>query len=312
MSHACIGTGWTTGVDFCFRAGSLGSIGARVQRNKAAILASTALYVGFASAGEAASLPGHSWNGVYVGANLGYSWGKTDTSVNVLPFEHSPFFFSFPGGSSAARLEPNGVIGGGQIGYNWHFAPSWLAGIEADWQWSGQKRSGLSGFSIVTTDCTEPSCTLTNATDITAKLSWFGTVRGRVGVLSNNILFYGTGGIAYGRVSVSGANTFSTLDNEALTIAYSNVTPFSYSKTKVGWVGGFGIEGAFGLGNWTWKAEYLHMDLGSIGGGAFSVPATAPCDPCGTPVVNFNTTRFTDDIVRFGVNYRFGGIIFPL
>jgi hypothetical protein len=54
------------------------------------------------------------------------------------------------------------------------------------------------------------------------------------------------------------------------------------------------------------------MDLGSIGGGAFSVPATAPCDPCGTPVVNFNTTRFTDDIVRFGVNYRFGGIIFPL
>jgi outer membrane immunogenic protein len=80
----------------------------------------------------------------------------------------------------------------------------------------------------------------------------------------------------------------------------------------VGWVGGFGIEGAFGLGNWTWKAEYLHMDLGSIGGGAFSVPATAPCDPCGTPVVNFNTTRFTDDIVRFGVNYRFGGIIFPL
>lgn len=34
---------------------------------------------------------------------------------------------------------------------------------------------------------------------------WFGTVRGRLGYIWNNWLFYGTGGLAYGRLKYSAA-----------------------------------------------------------------------------------------------------------
>lgn len=274
-----------------------------MYRNKLAILASTALCVtsGFAQTADAAPPVPYSWTGFYVGGNLGYSWGKADTTAAVSPFSQvAPVVFNFPGGSSSTPVKPNGFIGGGQIGYNWQFAPSWLTGIEADWQWSGQKASKLGGFTGATTDCSSAICAFTNTTDITAKLSWFGTVRGRVGVVSNNMLFYGTGGLAYGKVLVSGTNTLSLNDvGNAITTTYS--TPFSYSKTKAGYVVGGGIEGAIGMSNWTWKVEYLHIDLGSIGGGSFgSVPVVTLSD------------KFTDEIFRIGINYRFAGTPFSL
>jgi outer membrane immunogenic protein len=271
-----------------------------VYRNKLAILASTALGVifGFAQTADAAPPAPYSWTGFYLGGNLGYSWGKADTTADVAPFTHgiifTPGYFVFPGGSSFLPLRPDGFIGGGQIGYNWQFAPAWLAGIEADWQWSGQKDSRLGIFSGSAIPCGYFSfCNFTNTTDITAKLSWFGTVRGRVGALWNNMLVYGTGGVAYGRVSVSGTNTFSFTDVAGpTTVTYS--TPFSYSRTKVGWTAGAGIEGVIRMSNWTWKVEYLHIDLGSIGGGSFG----------SVPVVTLNTGKFTDEIVRIGFNYR--------
>jgi len=280
----------------------LSQFGAFVYRNKLAILASTALCVtsGFAQTADAAPPVPYSWTGFYVGGNLGYSWGKPDTITAVSPFSQLAPAFSFPGGSSSTPLKPNGFIGGGQVGYNWQFAPRWLTGIEADWQWSGQKASKLGGFTGNTTACSSAICAFTNTADITAKLSWFGTVRGRVGVLSNNMLFYGTGGLAYGKVLVSGTNTLSLNDvGNAITTTYS--TPFSYSKTKEGYAVGGGIEGAIGTSNWTWKVEYLHIDLGSMSGGSFgSVPVVTLSD------------KFTDEIVRIGINYRFAATPFSL
>ena len=64
----------------------------------------------------AAPFSGYNWNGVYVGANLGYQWGKV---TNWGP-----------------STEPSGVMGGGQIGANWQFG-TWVLGLEADIQASG-------------------------------------------------------------------------------------------------------------------------------------------------------------------------------
>ena len=63
---------------------------------------------------------------------------------------------------------------------------------------------------------------------------------------------------------------------------------------------GGGIEAALG-GGWTGKVEYLHMDLGSVSG-TFTSTTTFPFR--GTFVA---TSRVTDEIMRVGVNYRFGG-----
>lgn len=57
-------------------------------------------------------------------------------------------------------------------------------------------------------------------------------------------------------------------------------------------VGG-GIEGLIGTGGWRWKAEFLHIDLGSVGGASFGG-------------VTINGGKFTDEILRVGLNFRFG------
>ena len=72
---------------------------------------------------------------------------------------------------------------------------------------------------------------------------------------------------------------------------------FSRSRTNVGWTVGAGVEGAaFWAPNWTWKVEYLYMDLGTDNLNNIN----------GTGLFVGNNIRFTDNIVRAGLNYRFG------
>src|ERR1043166_4472046 len=78
--------------------------------------------------------------------------------------------------------KPSGFDGGVQGGYNWQRGPV-VFGLEADIQASGA-----------------------NDTFAAWKFSnpWFGTVRGRVGYALNNVLFYGTGGLAFGELRAEG------------------------------------------------------------------------------------------------------------
>jgi outer membrane immunogenic protein len=272
-----------------------------MHRTKLAILASTALCLGFEFA-AAADLPvkarpmpyvADPWVGFYAGGNIGYSWGRTDAETTVGSFvQPDPFIFTFPGGSTSTDLKPNGIVGGLQAGYILRIAAQWLAGVEADFQWTGQKGSGLGHFSAFTSDCTSSDCAYRNTTDVTAKLSWFGTVRGTVGYEVYGLWFYGTFGVAYGKVSVSGANSLVLIDNVTASVVGNYTTLVSFSKTKVGLAGGAGIAGLIGTTGMTWKLEYLHIDLGSIGSASFN----------GVPAVAVNIGNFTDDIVRIGVN----------
>jgi hypothetical protein len=236
---------------------------------------------------------GDPWSGFYAGANLGYGTGNLRSSATVDAFTQlNPFLFAFPGGSSSMNERPSGIAGGVQLGYNWRLAAGWLAGVETDIQASGQKSSALGQFFGTTAVCTSLICTYTNTTDITARLSWFGTVRGRAGTELNGLWLYATGGLAYGQVSASGTDTFTVT---ALGIPTPAVytTPISYSVSKVGWVVGAGVEGRLGVGQWKWKMEYLHIDLGSIGARSFG----------SVPIVNIDNGRFTDEIARIGFNY---------
>jgi len=98
----------------------------------------------------------YNWAGFYVGGNLGYQWGKvTNSSIN-----------------------PSGVAGGAQAGYNWQ-SGQLVFGAETDIQISGA-------------DDTFAPYKFSNP--------WFGTLRGRIGYSFNNIMPYVTGGLAYGSV----------------------------------------------------------------------------------------------------------------
>jgi outer membrane immunogenic protein len=69
-----------------------------------------------------------------------------------------------------------------------------------------------------------------------------------------------------------------------------------HSQSPVVTAGG-GIEGAFG-GGWSAKVEYLYIDLGKLEQTVTIPPAAL--------TATFNS-RLTDNIVRVGLNYKWGG-----
>lgn len=221
--------------------------------------------------------PFYSWSGFYVGGNAGYSWGLAKTDVTFTDLgDGVPT-------SSPSTLNLNGFIGGVQAGYNWQYS-NWIYGIEADFQGSGERGSAVFSTSYISDS---EGFTLNQTRD--AKIHWFGTVRGRIGWLVDPAtMFYGTGGLAYGKVSVSGV--VSDFENTG------NVFGYGSSRVNVGFAVGAGIEGAFkDSKKWTWKLEYLYLDLGSLSGTSVEQIAGNP--------YSWNA-KFTDHIFRAGFNYR--------
>jgi outer membrane immunogenic protein len=239
--------------------------------------------------------PATNWSGFYGGVNVGYGWGNNDMSfADATP--------GFPGGSGFPATpqsignRSSGVIGGGQIGYNWQMG-SLVTGLEADIQGTGIRGMTQAPAAV---DFTLGPGEIANATS-ERQLAWFGTVRGRLGVaVTPNLLLFGTGGLAYGSVRDSG----NAIDNKSVFLGQEGVLslPASIQQTKVGWSAGAGAEWMFAH-NWSAKVEYLHVDLGT---------SSAAGDSVFTGFRFFgetNTVAYqwhnTFDVVRAGVNYHF-------
>jgi len=179
-------------------------------------------------------------------------------------FTWTGFYLGLNGGGGWGRsswdrtgsLDLSGGVIGGTAGFNWQTGQV-VFGIEGDVDWSG-----VSGTTL--TACA-PGCATQN--------DWLGTVRGRLGYSFDRFLPYITGGLAAG-------------DIKATTPGFAGA-----SQTNLGWTIGAGVEVAI-LGNWSAKAEYLHVDLGNFNCGL----------ACGlaTP----DNVSFTADLVRGGVNYK--------
>src|ERR1700732_1004791 len=139
--------------------------------------------------------PVYNWTGFYVGANAGYAWGKTDATLVAGP-GWGATNAAFLAANGSPTLHPNGFIGGGQIGYNWQFAPTWVFGLETDIASVSAKATRATGVLV------GGSLNPYSETD-TSKINWLGTVRGRVGYVAGPVLIYGTGGLAYGEAVFS-------------------------------------------------------------------------------------------------------------
>jgi outer membrane immunogenic protein len=224
--------------------------------------------------------PLYSWTGFYIGGNVGYSWGRTGETDTINDGGAITYVTS-----QSVKLD--GIIGGGQLGVNWQTG-NWVLGLEGDLQASGQKGSALFDPCIAasfTNGC--DGVTLSKA--LSEKLEWLDTARGRIGYAFGEWLAYGTGGLAFGKVGYN--STTTAIAGGVGTAAIST------SATRTGWVAGGGLEARI-TGNWTGKIEYIHVDLGT------------PFSPIAVTAVGFTQTTIfhsvTDDIVRVGVNYRFG------
>src|SRR5271169_389499 len=79
----------------------------------------------------------YNWTGFYIGANAGYGFGRAPYSLNPNAVELN-FVSGFNPTPSSAQ--PNGFIGGGEIGYNYQFG-SMMAGLETDLSYSGLRNT---------------------------------------------------------------------------------------------------------------------------------------------------------------------------
>jgi len=122
----------------------------------------------------------HVWSGVYVGLNAGGAFGTFDANATF-------------GALSAdlGSVSANGFIGGGQVGAQIQYQ-HFVYGIEGDFQGSSQKHSDT--YNVLGTPVT-----------VSESMPWFATVRGRLGWAMDNVLLYGTGGMAIvdGKISAS-------------------------------------------------------------------------------------------------------------
>ncbi|MGA3304271.1 MAG: outer membrane beta-barrel protein [Methylovirgula sp.] len=224
-------------------------------------------------ASAAPPAPVYDWTGFYIGANVGYGWGKSDPGTISFFNPGGVFAGSIPG----ITANTNGVVGGAQGGYNYQVG-NFVAGFEGDF-------SGAGIYGSVS----DP----VNAYTASTSVDWLATARGRVGYAFDRFLIYATGGFA-------AAGAKATLNDSYPPIVITT----SSARTYTGWAAGGGAEWAIDP-NWSVRAEYLYLGLGTRQF-SFSEPS-----PPGWPLITVDP-RLSEQVVRVGIDYKFGAPPVPV
>lgn len=103
----------------------------------------------------------------------------------------------------------SGWLAGAVAGYNWQKGRM-VVGIEGDASWTSLKSETTGTF----VDPSAPNFVFPSG-DTFARIDWYGTVRARVGLVVGSFLVYGTGGLAYGNVSLSNRYDLGASGNAA-------------------------------------------------------------------------------------------------
>ncbi len=207
----------------------------------------------------------YNWNGFYVGGNIGGGWTTVDSTGTNLA----------TGDQSSGSQQRSGVLGGGQIGYNFMVNPNLLLGVEGDFDWAD-----LTGSEDACRDATH--CSHSDG-----KTEWMTTLRGRIGYAMNDWLIFATGGAAW--THGSSTRTITVSPNPALIGASASVSP-----THSGWTVGGGVEYGFAR-NWSAALEYLYIQ--TSGSEDFIYPIS-------TANTHVDSTGHLST-VRLGINYHF-------
>lgn len=206
-------------------------------------LLALSVYAGAAQAGDADS-GAYDWSGFNVGVNAGAAFSDVTTTLGLtVP---APADWLSSARSTGSDDEP-AFTGGASLGYDWQF-DHLVLGVETDVNFGGFQG--------------DHTVTYANAFGISGdtapqKLSydsdWYGTLRGRLGFAADNLLFYGTAGLAVSTLEMDtsldvkrGSNTTRLIDDEA-------------DWLVGGWTAGGGVE--YGFDKWSLGAEYLYVSL---------------------------------------------------
>jgi opacity protein-like surface antigen len=222
------------------------------------------------------------WTGLYFGVNAGYGWARgSSTTIFTGPSGGGP---TTPLGLGATELadsdvfgssSPRGAIAGGQIGFNWQ-AGMVVFGAEFDAQWSGQQYTS----SVV--------CTNGCSASENVKIRSLQTGRARIGLAFDWLMPYVTAGGAL----------VNAQDNLTVTVGGVTANFQPLSNTSMGWTAGAGVDVALSS-NWSARLEYLHIRANDLNS-TVTIPGVL-----GAGFAS-EAAGYRDNIVRFGLNYRFG------
>ena len=234
--------------------------------------------------------PVYSWTGFYVGGHVGALWIRSIGRWDPLP--SVAFFGEFP---NIGNLNDTAFVGGLHAGYNWQFAPSWVAGIEGDWSWTNSESSFTQPWHFIGVNFVNPTIRPNALTSMSLGFDWLATIRGRIGYLvTPTALLYFTGGGAW-----AGVDYTASANNEPPS---TYVSTASFSKTVSGYVLGGGLEWAF-LNHWSVRAEYLFYHLNT--GANVIAPNSGP--GVFVPAISSGFVWNDTDLhtVRIGGSYKF-------
>jgi outer membrane immunogenic protein len=224
----------------------------RVKRAMA-LKAALLMSVAAIAAAPASAAPGTTWTGFYVGASAGYA-------THQARFEDSDFDWY----GSTHQYHSNGAVYGGQVGHNWQ-TNNVAFGIEADFLGTSIERDQIFAADDF----------------VDNEVNWLATLRARKGFAFGDTFIYQTLGLAVGDFERS------WIEEDDVSDSWPDL-----GDTKVGVVGGFGVERAIG-GNWSVRTEAQ----------ALRFFGNTSVNPDGYPLT-------IDDVVyelKAGVNYSFGG-----
>lgn len=213
----------------------------------APVVSSTTTAVPAAPAPHRAPAP-FQWSGFYLGGSVGYGGGQADTT-----------FLPMPSGDTLTPNtlfpDPMGWTYGFYGGIN--FGRHLVTGIEADWN-----KSTIAG-DVTVSPFVFDGATIPGTMFTDQSLNWYSTVRGRFGVATTHMLFFATGGLAFGG-----------LDHDSTITGNGFQFPATDSGTQMGWTIGGGVEGAI-ASHLAWRAQYLYLNLGETTTTGNSIPTNA-------------------------------------
>ena len=218
-------------------------------------------YKPWVSAGLPVDAP-FNWTGFYVGGSVG--GGMASLPVTDMD--------GLAPNVNGDTLKSTAAVGGLHAGYNWQFAPSALAGIEGDFNWTGLSDSDSTNHGSVSTFVSS------------SKLDDFGSIRARFGLTSGRTLAYVTAGPVFGHINAnygSAQGTGSTAPDGSF---------------HAGIATGAGVEYALAP-NWILRGQYMHLN--------FENKDVVITHTNGVPITGF-TARYsaTADIAQIGISYK--------
>lgn len=249
------------------------------SRGSLLLLCSQSLLAGTMGAASNAN----DWSGLYLGTKIGAVFSQYNTSTTTYSGPlFDPAQATAINNAGKQHIDTSGFSQGLELGYNWQLK-QFLFGLGVDIQSLSSNGATNSG-AVPYLDGSSNQFVITSY----GNNNWLFTARPRLGLFTNNWLFYVTGGLSltFLQSDFIFSDAFGVLESQKV------------SQAKAGYAAGAGIETKLSE-QVSFKAEYVYSQFASTNAHQMN-QLNVPADQLFSNAVNLD-----DNLVTLGLNYYF-------